>query len=29
MVSHLEQCALHWQNIRINQNGGFDTWWHY
>ena len=29
VVSHLEQFALHWQNILVNQNGDFDTWWHY
>ena len=28
-VSHLEQFAFHWQNILVNQNGNFDSWWHY
>jgi len=29
VVAHLEQFAYHWQNILVNQNGIFDTWWHY
>ncbi len=29
VVSNLEQFAWTWQNILVNQNGDFDSWWHY
>ena len=29
VVSHLQQFAYHWLNILVNQNGNFDSWWHY
>jgi hypothetical protein len=29
VVSNLEQFAYQWQNILVNQNGNFDSWWQY
>lgn len=29
VVSHLEQFAFHWQNVLVNKDGIFDSWWHY
>lgn len=29
VVSNLEQFAHHWDEILVNGNGNFDSWWHY